>query len=93
MKAFRAALAILFLTFAQPMALASHPDSAATPPDLDQTGGIGVAQADSTQLADEDTLKPSLEKDGGVMARLVIPTLVTAVVGGLLILLFTQRGR
>ncbi|HEX7344750.1 MAG TPA: hypothetical protein VF398_10815, partial [bacterium] len=81
MKAFRAALAIVLLIFAQSTALGSNPDSVATPLDLDQSGGLGVIQADSTQPAREDTLMPSFQKDGGVMAKLVMPILVTAAAG------------
>ena len=93
MKALHAALVISLLIFAQSIVSASHPDSAAIAPNLEQAGGLGVAQVDSIQSADQDTLTPSFEKDGGVMAKLVMPALVTAAVGGLLILLFTHRER
>ena len=92
MKKNRAACSILFILLAFNAACAGDADSTATRDNLNLNGELGFSRADSTQPEVADTLSPAVIGERGVLDRLILPTLVTAAMGGLLILLFTQRG-
>ena len=92
MKRFGVTLVVISFMFACGAAWAGDADSAATRDQLNQTGEPGLGQADSTRPAVADTLAPGVIGERGVLGRLILPALVTAALGGLLILLFTQRG-
>jgi hypothetical protein len=92
MRKFSAVWPIVFLLCVYGTAVAGDADSAATQANLDQVDRTNLDLADSTQPAIGDTLAPGIMAEGGILDRLILPILVTAAVGGLLILLFTQRG-
>jgi len=93
MKRIGAALAVISIMFAYNVPLAGDADSAAAQNSFNQAGELSVGQADSTQPAVADTLAQGVKDQRGVMDRLILPALFTAAMGGMLILLFTQRGR
>ena len=92
MKRIGAVLAITFIMFASGAALAGDGDSTASQNGLIRVGELSIGLVDSTQPPFEDTLAQGVIGERRVWDRLILPALVTAAVGGLLILLFTQRG-
>ena len=92
MRRYRAACSILFILLAFGAAWAEDADSTSVQSNQDLTGEIGFGQPDSAQVAVADTLATKAVGERGVIDRLVLPALVSVAVGGLLLLLFTQRG-
>ncbi len=48
---------------------------------------------DTLSVAPADTSISQTSKECGIVSRLAIPVIITGVVGGILLLLFTERGR
>ena len=65
----------------------------------EQGNSIGEVEEEGSDLLDTlsvapaDTLISQTSNDCGVISRLAIPVIITGIVGGILLLLFTERGR